>query len=89
MEIKEEIKINDNLGFIYNITIKHHPVAGVSIAYYNDMRIASREYGRMMPPIGDNDKEWEEWEERFGEWTDAAISDLQIECKKYFDELKK
>lgn len=86
--IKDEIKITDKHGFIYHVTIKHHPSIGVSLAYYDDRIIARREYGRMTPPMSDNDKEWEEWEERFREWADASITDLQIECKQYFDNKK-
>lgn len=85
LEIKDDITVRDKDGFVYNVTIKHHPATGVSIAYYNDARIASREYGRMLPPTSDDDKEWEEWEERFREWADGSITDLRIECKQYFD----
>lgn len=87
-EIKADIKITDKHGFHYTVVVKHHPSVGVSIAYYDDRRIASREYNRMLPPIGDNDSEWEAYHERLNEWTDAAISDLSHACKNYFDQQK-
>ncbi len=89
MEIKDEIKITDKLGFVYNVIIKHHPSKGMSIAFYDDMRIAHREYGRMMPPFGDDDREWEQWEERFREWADASITDLQYACTEHFNKALK
>ncbi len=87
MEIKDEIKIIGKGGFVYYVTIKHYPLIGLSIAYLKDLRIASREYGRMLPPMSDDDKEWEEWEERFKGLGDAAISDLQLDCQEYFNRL--
>lgn len=85
MEIKDTVKIYDKWNFIYNVIIKHYPVTGISIAYYDDQIIASRQYGRMLPPISDNDREWEEWEERFIEWAEAAILDLQYDCTQHFN----
>lgn len=86
MELIDKLKITDRLGFIHTAVIKHFPVIGLSIAYTErDERIASREYGRMIPPAGDDDREWEEWDGRFREWVDGAIADLTNECKSYFD----
>lgn len=90
MTFTDQIKITDRLGFIHTVVIKHFPAIGLSIACTeHDERIASREYGRMIPPTGDCDKEWEQWEELFREWADGAVSDLTDECKSYFDKKTK
>ncbi len=86
MEIKDEIQIIDSHGFRHLVVINHHPELGLSIAWHDRKRIASREYGRMMPPTSDTDKEWEEWEERFREFADGIISDLQLSCREYINE---
>jgi hypothetical protein len=85
MELKDEIKVTDKMGFVYTVTVKHWPVTGISIAYHDDRRIAQREYGRMLPPTSDNDREWEQWQERFREWADASISDLILDCVSHFN----
>lgn len=83
--IIDKITITDKKGFTWPVHIEHHPNLGVSIAFYDGSRITSREYGKMHSPAGDDDREWEEWEERFREWADAAIEDLKLACKEYFD----
>lgn len=85
MEFKDIITITDKLGFIYRVVIKHSPQFGFSTAFYEDDIIAQAEYGRMYPPTSDNDKEWEEFEEHFLEWSGAAITDLELMCKEYFN----
>jgi len=85
MEYKDELKVEDKHGFIYEVVIKHFPQIGISTAYYNDDIIAQREYGRMLPPIGDDDREWEMFDERMEEWSADAITDLEPECKSYFN----
>jgi len=85
MELKDQIKVTDKMGFIYNVSITHLPGIGISIAYHNGTPIARREYGRMLPPMSDDDREWEEWEMRFREWADGPLVDLEHECKLYFD----
>lgn len=84
-ELRDEIKVTDKRGFIYNVLIIHHPAAGISIAYYNGSPIARREYGRSLPPQSDDDREWEEWETRFREWIDGPLIDLEHDCKIHFD----
>lgn len=86
VEFESKLNVYDNLGFIHSLTIWHWPSNGISIAYDDDgNRIGSREYGRLSHPVGDSDKEWEEYEERFHEWTDAAIDDLILECQNHFN----
>lgn len=86
MKIQDEkIKVEDKHGFIYEVVVKHQPQHGFSAAYYNDTIIGTVEYGRLHQPQSDDDSEWEEYEERFSEWTDGAISDLQHKCKGYFN----
>lgn len=87
MELVDNITITDKHGFIKKIVVKHNPTIGISIAYHDDNRIASREYGIMHPPMSDDDREWEQWEERFRERCDGIISDLNLECKMYFNQL--
>ncbi len=85
MEYIDKININDNLGFHYEVVIKHYPNLGFSVAIYEDRIIADREYGKINYPLGDDDREWELWEERFAEWSSAVNSDLKIECENYFN----
>jgi len=85
MNRTEKIKVVDDLGFHYEVIVKHDPQFGISIAYYNDDPIARREYGTMREPMGDDDREWEMYEERFDEWASDAITDLEPECKAHFN----
>ena len=87
MEI-EEIKVVDKLGFIYRVNVIHNPDVGLSRAYYNEERIADRNSYAIREPFSDSDHDWEMYHERFSEWRDAAISDLQYSCKNYFDNKK-
>ena len=80
------IKVQSSKGFVYEVTIEHHPGIGLSMAYYKGAtRIARREYSKLTPPIGDNDSDWERYEESLAEWKSAAIADLTPECKIHFD----
>ena len=88
MELKDEINITCNRGFVYAVTMLHHPHLGMSFACYGEKIIARREYGRTLPPMGDNDAEWEAWEERFREWVGGPIADLELECRQYFNNKK-
>lgn len=81
----ENMKVTDRMGFVHEIQIKHDPDIGLSRAFHDDMMIASREYGSMREPLSDNEREWERYEELFGEWSDAAKVDLSIACKFHFD----
>lgn len=73
------------MGFVHEVDIKYHPHLGVCIAYYKEERIAERMYSAIREPFSDNEREWERYEELFGEWSDAAKWDLSIECRLYFD----
>lgn len=85
MQTKKNIEIQDKHGFIYHVTLDHSPQLGFSTAYHNDRIIAQREYGKIHEPLGDSDREWEMYEQLFGEWSDAAEHDLTYMCKLYFD----
>jgi len=85
MEIIDQLKITCKHGFNYTVVVKHHPVIGMSVAYFDDRHIARREYGRFQPPFGDNDLEWEQWHQRFAEYVGGPLSDLERMCKYYFD----
>lgn len=83
---ERELKVTDKHGFVYRVDVKHWPETGISIAYYKGERIASSEYGRAgYPPIGDNDAEWEEWDELQAEWIDAATVDILAGCQEHFN----
>lgn len=83
--LQDFVTITDTYGFVHRVSFSHYPTIGLTIAYIGDVRIASREYGKMSQPTSDDDGEWEEWEERFREWTDEIISDLKLECELYFN----
>lgn len=85
MELKNTIKVTDKHGFIYEVEVTHTPHHGFSTARYRGSIIASRSYGRMLPPQTDDDAEWEEWQTHFYEWVDGPDALLGIDCKTYFD----
>lgn len=82
---KEDIKITDRMGFIYSVRIEHTPHHGFSTAYYEGRIIGQCELGRILEPFSDDDREWEMYEELFGEWRDSINSNLTLECKQYFN----
>lgn len=79
------INVADDRDFRYEVEIKHTPHHGFSTAYYNGTIVAQREYNKMHQPLSDNDADWEMYQERLDEWTDAAESDLTGMCKGYFN----
>lgn len=79
------MKVEDSHGFHYEVDVTHSPSYGLSVAYYHGRIIASLTTDKLYQPSGDNDREWEEYEERFCEIMDAAESDLLPTCKQYFD----
>lgn len=86
MERKEEnIKITDNKGFVYQVLLKHSPHFGFSTAYYGGDIIGQVELGKIHEPLGDDDREWEMYEERFAEWTDEIKYNIEFICKDYFN----
>ena len=82
----DTLKVCDSKEFYYEVNVGHHSEVGVSIAYYKGLRISKFEYGRYIMPIGDDDHEWEEYEERFRESSGGdALVHFEHECKVYFD----
>ena len=80
---KDDITIIDERGFHHTVTVKHHPDVGVSIAYYRELRISQREYGRHLPPRSDDDQEWEEYQMKFYEGIGGdVLSFFETECKQ-------
>jgi hypothetical protein len=61
----EKIKVTDKSGFHYEVLIEHKPHFGFSTALYEGQIIGQVELGRILEPIGDDDYEWECYEERF------------------------
>lgn len=82
-EYTGKIKVYDKLGFHYEGEIHHCPWFGFSTLYYLDSPIGQVEYNKMREPIGDDDQEWEMYWERYGEWSDAAISDLKLKFEEF------
>lgn len=83
------MKITCSKNFSYEVEVKHWPETGTSAAYYQGRLIAQREYSRgPLPPMGDDDREHEAYDERLDEWCAAAEADLAPKCKEYFDSLK-
>jgi len=88
-QLKRSIKITNNAGFYYQVVVEHSPNIGVSIAFHDDLRIASREYGRCCrPPTSDDDRDWEEYEEKLHELADEIETDLMTVCESHFNSLK-
>lgn len=82
----DELKIIDGHGFVYRVDVEHHPELGISFAVYKGSRVARFEYGRWLLPRTDDDREWEEFEERFrGQIGGDALSQFEFSLKEYFD----
>ncbi len=82
---KETIKITDSKGFHYEVEVRYQPYFGLAVAYYMGDIILQVEHWKLHQPSGDNDAEWESYEEKFNEWSDMAKTDLYPACKAYFD----
>jgi hypothetical protein len=54
---EEIVKIIDKHGFVHSVTFKHVPSVGISMAYHFGDMVASREYNKIKPPIGDDDRD--------------------------------
>ncbi len=83
---KDVLNIMDKHGFHYACTVHHHPDVGVSILYHDDDRIDQMEYGVHRPPQSDDDREHEEYQERFMEGIGGdAMVHFERTGKEYFD----
>ena len=83
----ETLKVYDDHGFYYEVTLDHKPHYGFSNALYQDQIIGQVELGRMYAPyFGDDDREWEQYEERLEEWKDEIKVNMKPLCEKYFNE---
>ena len=83
----DTVKIEDKHGFIHDVKFFHATELGFSIAYYNDTPIASRDYGKLFCPMGDDDREWEMYQEQLENWKADAETDLKPECLTYINNL--
>ncbi|SUJ18973.1 Uncharacterised protein [Sphingobacterium spiritivorum] len=81
----EKITISDRFDFRYEVTIEHKPHFGFSTALYDDEIIGQVELGRINEPMGDDDREWEQYQERFSEWTDEIKTNMIPICKSHFN----
>ena len=85
MENKEIIKIKDDMGFHYEVTIEYFPHHGFSNAVYDGKIIGQVELNRINEPAGDDDREWELYEEMFGQWRCEIKQNITGICKEYFN----
>lgn len=83
----DSIEIIEKHGFIHEIKFHHAPYSGYSIAYHDNMPIASRDYGKLYPPLSDDDREHEMHEENLENWKADAETDLRLECEIYINNL--
>lgn len=83
--IERTVKVEDTMGFVYEVQVQHAHEFGFSTAFYKGRPIAQVVEYKITPPIGDDDREWEEHEERVSEFMDAADSDIMPALKEYFD----
>lgn len=57
---------------------------------YGGVYICEVQHNKLTPPIGtDDEKEWEQFEERYSEWKDAIKRDLIPKCEQHFNNNKK
>lgn len=82
---KETIKVEDRMGFIHSVLLEHNPHHGFTTAYDGTRIIAQCELGRILEPMSDDDREWELYEELFGEWSDSIKHNITIECIEHFN----
>lgn len=81
----ELVKVNDQHGFHYEVLVRHSPHLGFSTAYYNGRIIGQVELGRILEPIGDDDREWEMYHERLAEWKDEIKVNLIPKLENHFN----
>lgn len=81
----EKYRVVDNRGFVYYIELEHKPHFGFTSAFYNGQIIGQVELGRILQPLSDNDNEWEQYEQRFSEWTDEIKLNMKTICENYFN----
>lgn len=80
---QEDVKVEDNRGFHYTVTLEHYPHHGYSMAKYEGRFIAQVDLYKIHEPQSDDDREWEYYEERFAEWRDEIIQNMQTKCIDY------
>lgn len=85
--LKSNLSIVDKRGFIREVAVDHHPDVGTSIAYFQGRRVTQFEYGIYRPPVTDDDREWEEYTDRFFEGIGGEIlSILEYRCTEIFNQ---
>lgn len=85
MEIQDKLKIVDQKGFHFDVIVTHRPASGFSVATHEGEALATREYGKFSLPSSDDDREWEEFQERFHDFIGGPMSDLERSCKEHFN----
>lgn len=81
---QENIKVEDEMGFIHTICVKYSPHLGFATAYEGWDIVAQCELGRIREPMSDGDLEWEQYEEKFAEWSDTMKHQLSLQCQEFF-----
>jgi hypothetical protein len=87
MKKEEKITVHDDKGFHYEVNLEHRPNLGFSSALYNGNIIGQVELGKIHEPLGDDDREWENYEERFAEWTDEIKTNIIPICENHFNNI--
>lgn len=80
---KETITIFDKQGFRREIVLEYKPHFGFTTAFYRDSIIAQVQLNKIHEPIGDDDYEWEQYEELFSEWKDEIKSNIIPMCQTH------
>lgn len=80
-------RLYDKQNFIYDVWIEHYPDIGISYATKSDGTIiAEFQYGKYRLPQGDDDQEWEEFQQRFYDKIgDEAKENLIRICKEIYN----
>jgi len=84
----ENIKVTDNHGFYYEVRLEHCPRHGFTSALYRGTVIAQVNLNKLSEPWGDNDTEWERYEQLLGEWVDEIKVNIIPMCRDYFNRKK-
>lgn len=82
MNHRDQLTVFDKNEFRYLLLIDHFPHLGFSNVSYNGDIIGQPSIGKLRTPVSDDDKQWEEWDERFSEWKD----EIKVNAKRMGEE---
>jgi hypothetical protein len=82
---RQQITLTDDNGFYHRFEIEHKPLIGCSYVYSlkYEIPISHVEGFKLSPPLGDDDLEWEIYEEKKENWEADRMIDIEAFLKEY------